>query len=150
MQSTAKNPEEYLNSLPEERQQVVGKLREILLENLPEGFEEGMGYGMLSYHVPLSMYLSGYHIDSQPLPFINLASQKNYVALYHMGIYSNTELLEWFKQEYPKYSTHKLDMGKSCIRFKKTEDIPYELIAELATKMTPEEWITIYENQIKR
>lgn len=151
MHSSAEDPEKYLNSLPEERRTAVKKLREVLLKNLPEGFEEGMGYGMLSYHVPHSLYPAGYHVDpSHPLPFINLASQKNYVALYHMGLYSKPELLEWFTNEYPKHSKRKLDMGKSCIRFKKMEDIPYDLIAELATKMTPQEWISIYENVRKK
>lgn len=151
MHSSAEDPEKYLNSLPEERRTAVKKLREVLLKNLPEGFEEGMGYGMLSYHVPHSLYPAGYHVDpSLPLPFINLASQKNYVALYHMGLYSKPELLEWFTNEYPKHSKRKLDMGKSCIRFKKMEDIPYELIAELATKLTPEEWISIYESVRKK
>lgn len=151
MHSSAEDPEKYLNSLPEERRTAVKKLREVLLKNLPEGSEEGMGYGMLSYHVPHSLYPAGYHVDpSLPLPFINLASQKNYVALYHMGLYSKPELLEWFTNEYPKHSKRKLDMGKSCIRFKKMEDIPYDLIAELATKMTPQEWISIYENVRKK
>ena len=151
MQSAAEDPKEYLNSLPEERKEVVEKLREVLVQNLPEGFEEGMGYGMLSYHVPHSLYPPGYHVDpSVPLPFINLASQKNYVALYHMGLYSKPELLEWFTNEYPKHSKRKLDMGKSCIRFKKMDDIPYDLIAELATKMTPEEWISTYENVLEK
>ncbi len=151
MQSSAENPEAYINSLPQERKEAVEKLRKVLLENLPEGFEEGMGYGMISYHVPLSNYPQGYHVNSElPLPFINLASQKNYVALYHMGLYSSPELLEWFTREYPNYSKRKLDMGKSCIRFKKMEDIPYELIGQLAAKMTPEEWISLYERSVKR
>lgn len=151
MQSSEKDPEKYLDSLPEERKTAVSKLREVLLHNLPEGFEEGMGYGMLSYHIPHSLYPAGYHVDpSQPLPFINLASQKNYVALYHMGLYAKPELLEWFTTEYPKYSNRKLDMGKSCIRFKKMEEIPYELIGKLATKMSPQEWISTYENVLKK
>lgn len=151
MQSSADNRQDYINSLPKDRKEAVEKLREVLMNNLPEGFEEGMGYGMLSFHVPHSLYQPGYHVDpSLPLPFINLASQKNYLALYHMGLYSKPELLEWFTTEFPKYSKRKLDMGKSCIRFKKMEDIPYELIAQLATKMTPQEWITIYEGVRKK
>jgi uncharacterized protein YdhG (YjbR/CyaY superfamily) len=151
MGSSAENPEAYVNSLPQERREVMEKLRRILLENLPEGFEEGMGYGMLSYHVPLSIYPQGYHVNpEQPLPFINLASQNNYVALYHMGLYSSPELLDWFTREYPKHSKRKLDMGKSCIRFKKMEDIPYPLIKDLASKMTPQDWISIYERSVKR
>jgi hypothetical protein len=151
MRSSAENPEAYLNSLPQERKKVMEKLRKVLLENLPEGFEEDMGYGMLSYHVPLSIYPQGYHVNpEQPLPFINLASQKNYVALYHMGLYSSPELLNWFTREYPNHSKGKLDMGKSCIRFKKIEEIPYRLIGDLASKMTPQEWISIYEKSVKR
>ncbi len=145
------SPEIYISSLPEDRRLVVRKLRNSILNNIPEGFEEGMGYGMISFHVPLSIYPEGYHVKpGQPLPFINLASQKNHVALYHMGLYSKPELLEWFTREYPKYSRRKLDMGKSCIRFKKVDDIPYDLIAELATKMSPQEWISTYENSVKR
>ena len=151
MQSSADNQQDYIDSLPQERKEAVEKLREVLLKNLPEGFEEGMGYGMLSYHVPHSLFPPGYHVDpSLPLPFINLASQKDYLALYHMGLYSKPELLEWFTTEFSKYSKKKLDMGKSCIRFKKLDHIPFELIAELATKMTPQEWITIYESVRKK
>ena len=151
MQSAARNAEEYLNELPEERREAVRKLRMTLLENLPEGFEEGMSYGMLSYYVPHSSYPPGYHVDpKQPLPFINLASQKGYIALYHMGLYSDKDILSWFETEYPKHSKRKLDMGKSCIRFKKIDDIPYDLIGELASKRTPEEWITQYEQQIRK
>lgn len=151
MQSSAEKPEAYINSLPQERREAIEKLRKVLLENLPEGFEEGMGYGMLSYHVPLSIYPKGYHVKPElPLPFINLASQKNYVALYHMGLYSSAELLNWFTREYPNHSKRKLDMGKSCIRFKKMEDIPYGLIGQLAAKMTPQDWISAYERSVKR
>lgn len=151
MQSKATNPEEYLEELPEERRAAVEKLRKILLENLPAGFEEGISYGMLSYHVPHSVYPPGYHVDpKQPLPFINLASQKGNISLYHMSLYSDKKLLDWFEKEYPKHSKRKLDMGKSCIRFKKMDDIPYELIGELASKVTPEEWIAQYEQKIRK
>ena len=151
MQSTAKDPEEYLQSLSPDRRKAVSRLREVIKNNLPAGFEEGMGYGMLSFHVPHSMFPSGYHSDpTLPLPFINLASQKNYIALYHMGLYANNELLDWFVSEFPQYSKRKLDMGKSCIRFKNPDDIPYDLIGELASKMTAEEWIKLYESKIKR
>ncbi|KAA9345783.1 DUF1801 domain-containing protein [Adhaeribacter soli] len=146
MQSTAPNALEYLETLPADRKEAMRKLRSILLENLPDGFTESMGYGMLGYGVPHSIYPAGYHCNPKdPLPFIGVASQKNFIAIYHMGIYSSPELLEWFTSEYPKHVKTKLDMGKSCIRFKKVEQIPYELIAELATKMTVEEWIGIYE-----
>jgi len=147
MQSKAITPQEYLNELPSDRKAAVEKLRNTILENLPEGFQEIIGYGMLGYVVPHSIYPKGYHCDPKlPLPFLNLASQKNFVALYHMGIYANKTLLDWFVSEFPKHSKAKLDMGKSCIRFKKMDDIPYDLIAELTRKITVQDWISCYEN----
>ena len=151
MQIKAANPAEYIDQLPEERQPVIEKLRQIILENLPDGFEEQMSYGMIGFVVPHSIYPAGYHCDPKlPLPFINIASQKNYVAVYHMGIYANPKLMDWFVKEYPKHCKRKLDMGKSCIRFKKMEEVPYDLIGELASKMTAQEWIDIYEKNVKR
>lgn len=151
MQSEVRTPEEYLETLTENRKEAVSLLRNTILENLPEGFEETMSYGMLGYIVPHSLYPKGYHADpKQPLPFMSLASQKNYIALYHMGIYSDKQLLKWFTDAYPKHSKSKLDMGKSCIRFKKMDQIPYELIGELSKKITPEEWINTYEHQISK
>ena len=151
MQSNAATPDEYIAGLPEDRKEAVRRLRQILRDNLPEGFEETMGYGMLAYVVPKSTYPAGYHVNPElPLPFVNVASQKNHIALYHSGVYANPELYEWFVSEYPKHSTRKLDMGKSCIRFKKADAIPYDLITELATKMTVEDWISLYEKNIKR
>lgn len=151
MQSTAKTPEEYLASLPEDRKEAMEKLRKVILDNLPKGFEEGMAYGMLGYVVPLSSYPAGYHCTpNTPLPFLSIASQKNFIGFYHMGMYSDKELYNWFTEEFPKHSKYKLDMGKSCVRFKKIEAIPYDLIAELVSKITPEKWIEIYESQIKR
>jgi uncharacterized protein YdhG (YjbR/CyaY superfamily) len=150
MKSAAATPKEYINMLPEERKEAFTKLRKIILENLPKGFSEIMSYGMIGYTVPHSLYPAGYHCDpKQQLPFMCIASQKNFIALYHMGVYGNKKLLEWFEKEYPKYSKSKLDMGKGCIRFKKMDQIPYKLIGELSAKITPEEWITIYEKQIK-
>ena len=147
----AKTPDEYLEKLPEERKEVVSKLRETVKNNLPRGFEECINYKMLGYVVPHSIYPNGYHCDPKlPLPFINIASQKNFVALYHMGIYANPELLDWFVVEYPKHVSTKLDMGKSCIRFKNINTIPYELIAVLCQKMTPQEWIALYEKNTKK
>ena len=147
MPSTVK---EYINSLPEERKLVIEHLLRRLRDSLPNGFEEVISYGIPGYVVPHSIYSDGYHCDpSLPLPFIGLASQKNFVALYHMGIYANPELLKWFMGEYPKHCKSKLDMGKSCIRFKKLEQIPYDLIAELAGKMTVQDWITIYEKKLQ-
>jgi len=147
MQSDCKTPQEYVDSLPGERKLAVEKLRKIIILNLPEGFQEEMSYGMLGYVVPHSIYPKGYHCKPNlPLPFMNIASQKNFIALYHMGIYANPELLNWFVAEYSKIIKAKIDMGKSCIRFKKMEDIPYELIGKLVSKMTVLEWISIYEN----
>lgn len=151
MKYEASTVEEYISQLPEERQEVLQKLRNIIKENLPEGFEEGINYKMIGYYVPHSKYPDGYHCDPKlPLPFMNLASQKNSVNLYHSGIYANKDLHDWFVAEYPKYSKRKLDMGKSCIRFKKLDDIPYELIAELCTKMSVDEWVSTYESAVKK
>lgn len=143
--------QEYIQALPEERQVVIKKLQSLFKKNLPKGFEEQMSYGMIGYVVPHKIYPDGYHCDPKlPLPFLAVASQKNFVALYHMGIYAVPSLYDWFVSEYPKHCKSKLDMGKSCIRFKKLEDIPYELIAELVTKMTVQDWITCYEKNYKK
>jgi len=151
MTSEAKTPEAYISELPDERKEVIIKLRNSILRNLPDGFEEVMNYGMLGYVVPHAIYPKGYHCNTKlPLPFINLASQKNFVALYHSGIYADKSLLDWFVGEYPKYVKTKLDMGKSCIRFKNMRTIPYELIGELCTKMTVTAWISIYEKVLDR
>lgn len=151
MTSTTDSPQEYMNTLPDDRKQVMTELRTTILKNLPKGFTEVMSSGMLGYVVPHSLYPDGYHCDpAQPLPFMYLASQKNYVALYHMGIYGDEKLLNWFTQEYAKQSKAKLDMGKSCIRFRKLDQIPYQLIGELTSKITPEKWIMIYEKQKKK
>jgi len=150
MQYKASTPDEYISQLPEERQAPMNKLRKIIQDNLPAGFEECINYGMIGYVVPHSLYPSGYHCSPElPLPFMNIASQKNFVGVYHMGIYADTKMMDWFTSEYPKHCKRKLDMGKSCVRFKKMDDIPYDLIGELATKLTPQEWIAIYESNIK-
>lgn len=142
---------EYLSKLPTDRVKYIQELRKTILKNLPKGFEETIGYGMLAYVVPQSLYPEGYHCDPKlPLPFINIASQKNFIALYHMGLYADTALLEWFTGEYPKHVKAKLDMGKSCIRFKKPDQIPFELIGQLAKKMTPQQWIALYERNLKK
>lgn len=146
MQSDAKTPDEYQLSLPEERKEAIQELRKILKENLPKGFEEIIDYGMLGYVVPHTLYPHGYHCNpKKALPFIAIASQKNFIALYHMGIYADPQLYSWFITEYPKHAKGKLDMGKSCIRFKKTDDIPFDLIKSLATKMNVNQWIDLYE-----
>jgi uncharacterized protein YdhG (YjbR/CyaY superfamily) len=151
MQYEATTPDDYINQIPDDRKGPVSKLRKTVLDNLPNGFEEGINYKMLGYYVPLSAYPDGYHCNPKlPVPFMNVASQKNFVALYHMGIYAKKELLDWFVSEYPKHCEHQLDMGKSCIRFKKVDAIPYELIGELVRKMSMEEWLEIYEANIKK
>ena len=150
MQSKAATPEEYVESLPEDRREAINKLRKVIRKNLPKGFAEEMSYGMIGYVVPHKLYPNGYHCDPKlPLPFLNIASQKNFIAVYHMGIYMNPKLLEWFTNEYPKHSKKKLDMGKSCLRFKKPDEIPYDLIGELASKVTVAEWVSLYEKALK-
>jgi len=151
MQYEATSPEDYIDQVPEERQDTLKKLRKVIKDNLPKGFEEGMIYKMIGYYVPHSVYPDGYHCDPKtPLPFMSFASQKNSVNLYHSGIYANPELHEWFVNEYPKHCKRKLDMGKSCIRFKKMDEIPFELIGELTKKMTCDAWINIYETVLKK
>ncbi len=151
MQSKATTPEEYITAMPEERQAAFKKLRATIKKKLPKGFKEEMSYGMIGYVIPHSKYPAGYHCNPKlPLPFMNIASQKNFIAVYHMGVYADPKLLKWFTDAHTKASAKKLDMGKSCIRYKKPEDIPFELIGELASKITPDEWIAIYEKNIKR
>ena len=150
MQTIAKTVNEYLNELPEERKTTFLKLRESILKTIPKGFEEQMSYGMLGYVVPHSIYPNGYHCTPKlPLPFISIGSQKNFIVMHHLGLYANPKLLEWFTAEYPKHSKLKLDMGKGCIRFKKMDQIPFDLIGELAGKISVNEWIECYETQIK-
>jgi Domain of unknown function (DU1801) len=151
MTSKATSPEQYIKELPADRKEPISKLRETVLKNLPKGFKEVMSYGMLGYVVPHEIYPAGYHCNPKlPLPFVNIASQKNFIAIYHMGIYANPVLLKWFTAEYPKHSPAKLDMGKGCLRFKKPEQIPYKFIGELIKKMPVKDWIKIYEENIKR
>lgn len=150
MQSKATSPEAYIEEIPEERKAAFKKLRSVIKKNLPKGFQEVMGYGMIGYVVPHSKYPAGYHCDPKsPLPFMNIASQKNFIAVYNMGIYSNPAILKWFTEAHTKASPKKLDMGKSCIRYKKPEDIPFDLIGELASRITPDEWIATYEKIYK-
>jgi len=150
MQYTADNALDYIAQLPEDRIAPMKKLRDTILDNLPEGFEESIAYGMIGYVVPLSAYPAGYHCDPKlPLGFMNIASQKNFIALYHLGMYGSDTLLNWFVEEYPKHCKSKLDMGKSCIRFKKMDQIPFELIAELCKKLSMEKYIELYETVLK-
>ena len=151
MNSKATTVNQYLDELVPERKIAISELRKVILENLPAGFKEEISYGMIGYVVPHSLYPAGYHCNPKlPLPFMNIASQKNFIALYHMGIYANDELMKWFTEELATHSPAKSDMGKSCLRFKKPESIPYELIGELAAKMTVQDWIQLYEKKFKK
>ena len=151
MKLEASNVEEYLKAVPEERQPYFNKLRQTISDNIPKGFEETFQYGMIGFVVPHSSYPAGYHAKPiEPLPFVHIASQKNFIAFYHSGIYSNDELKDWFVTEYPNHCSRKLEMGKSCIRFKKIEEIPYDLIGILMQKISMDEWIKMYESKIKK
>lgn len=151
MTSKASSPEQYVKELPPERKEPVNLLREAIIKNLPKGFAEQMSYGMIGYVVPHSIYPNGYHCDPKlPLPFVSIASQKNYIAFYHMGMYAMPELLKWFQEEYPRYTTARLDMGKSCIRFKNPEHIPFKLISELMKKVSVKDWVATYEKAFTR
>jgi uncharacterized protein YdhG (YjbR/CyaY superfamily) len=147
MTSKATTPDQYVAELPADRKEAMTELRKVISKNMPKGFREEMNYGMLGYVVPHTLYPAGYHCDPKlPLPFMCVASQKNFIAVYHMGIYAKPDLLKWFQDEFPKHSNKKLDMGKSCIRFKKPGDIPFKLFGELAKKMTVKDWISTYES----
>jgi len=151
MKATGKTVLEILTSLPEDRTLPFNKLHDVIVENLPKGFEPAISYGGLGYVVPHTIYPDGYHCKpSEPLPFAGIASQKHSINFYHMGIYADPKLLDWFVSEYPNHSKQKLDMGKSCVRFKKLDDIPYDLIGELMKKMSVEKWVHIYESNIKK
>lgn len=151
MQSKAATIDAYMEQLPDDRKETMKKLHTTVLSSLPKGFEPQINYGMIGYVVPHSVYPAGYHCDPKlPLPFINIASQKNGISFYHMGIYADADLLNWFQTEYPKHCKTKLDMGKSCIRFKKPENIPFDLLAELVRKMSVKDWIKTYETGLKR
>lgn len=150
MQSKAATVAQYIDELPEERKKAMTLLRREINKNMPKGFKEGMGYGMMGWSIPHSVYPPGYHCNPKdPLPFMGLASQKNFIAVYHMGVYADPKLLKWFLEAHAKASPKKLDMGKSCIRYKKAEDIPYKLIGELASKITAQQWIDMYEANYK-
>jgi hypothetical protein len=151
MQSSAATPEEYFADLPADRKHAMSELRNVIKKNLPKGFAETMGCGMVNYVVPHAKYPAGYHCDPKsPLPFLAIASQKNFIAVYHMGVYADPKLLKWLTVEYPKHVKGKPDMGKSCLRFKKPGEIPLKLIGELVSKMTPDDWIKIYEKVLKK
>jgi uncharacterized protein YdhG (YjbR/CyaY superfamily) len=151
MQHPGNTPQEYIDGLPDDRKKAMTKLRKVINKNIAKGFTEEINYNMPGWVVSHKTYPAGYHCDPKlPLPFLNIASQKNFVAVYHMGVYANKKLLDWFVKEYPKYSDQKLDMGKSCIRFKKMDQIPYDLIGELVSKMSADNWIALYEKNVKK
>ena len=142
---------DYINLLESDRKKTITQLINVIEQNIPKGFEKVMNYGMPSFVIPHSIYPKGYHVTPDlPLPFIGIASQKNHIGFYHMGLYADSKLLDWFISEYPKYCKLKLDMGKSCIRFKNISEIPYELIGILSSKITVKDWIDIYEENIKK
>ena len=150
MKIEANTVQEYLDNIQEERKPAINRLRDIIKDNIPEGFVECISFGMIGYVVPHTIYPDGYHCNTKlPLPFLNIANQKNFVAIYHMGIYANPDLMAWFIKEYPKHCKYKIDIGKSCIRFKKIDHIPYGLIEELVKKMTTNDWISMYEENVK-
>lgn len=151
MQRNVHSVEEYISLVPEDQKDAILRLREVINQNIPSGFSEQISYGMIGWVVPHSLYPAGYHCNPQlPLPFLNIAAQKNFIAVYHMGIYASPGLMEWFVSEYPKFSKQKLDMGKSCMRYKKPDMIPFELIGELAQKISVNEWINLYESNFVR
>ena len=148
MQSDARTPQEYMEQLPPDRREIMEKLRAAVLENLPDGLEEIMLYGMICYVVPRSLYPKGYHVDPQlPVTMLGIASQKNHIALYHMGIYTFPKVHEWFMAAYEKAAGKKPDVGKSCIRFRPTANIHYGLLGELCGKVTVEDYLRVYEQE---
>lgn len=150
MQYDVESVEDYIQQLPEDRKEPIERLRKVILDNLPEGFEETILYGMIGYVVPHSIYPEGYHVDPKlPLSFIGLASQKNNISLYHSGVYMFPEVLEWFEEQYPTYVKTNLDMGKSCIRFKNMQTIPYQLIGQLCEKITVAQYVSKYEENLQ-
>ena len=151
MKQASRTPDEYIASLPDDRREIISAIRDAINANIPSGFREGIAYGMIGWAVPHSIYPKGYHVDpSKPLGMMSLASQKSHIAIYHMGLYPGTKLNEWFLAEWPKHSDKKLDLGKSCLRLKKPENIPLKLIGDLAAKLTPQQWVQVYEGMLGR
>lgn len=151
MTSKAATPDAYIKDLPAEKREAIDSLRAVIKKNLPKGFEETMSYGMIGYVVPHKLYPGGYHCDPKlPLPFMSIAAQKNFYAFYHMGLYADATLMKWFLSEWKKQTPAKPDMGKSCVRFKKAEDIPLKLIGQLVKKVSTKDWIATYEKAFKK
>ena len=144
------NVSDYLAALSPDRKAPMERLVAVIRDNLPGGFDEVINYGMPSWVVPHSTYAAGYHVNpTLPLPFLGLASQKSHIGLYHMGIYASPDLMEWFVQAYPQHCKTKLNMRKSCVRFKSVRNIPYDLVGDLCSRMSPQQWIALYEAQVK-
>jgi hypothetical protein len=149
MQSKAANVEQYLAELSEDRREALQAIRQAILANLPPGYEEGMQYGMIGYFVPHSVYPPGYHCDpKQPLPFAALASQKNYISVYLMCVYGHREHERWFREAWAK-TGKKLDMGKSCVRFKRIDDVPLQVIGQAIRRVPAKKFIEYYESAVK-
>ena len=149
MQSKATTVEQYLASLPEDRRAAISAMRNAILKNLDKDYEEGMQYGMIGYYVPHKVFPAGYHCDpKQPLPFASLASQKNHMAIYLMGIYGQPREEKWFRDAWAK-TGKKLDMGKSCVRFKKLEDVALDVIGEAIRRAPAKAYIQHYESVIR-
>ena len=144
MQSNAKTVDEYLAALPEDRCKAISAIRDVILENLPEGYEEGMQYGMIGYFVPHSLFPQGYHCDpKQPLNYVALASQKNHMAIYLMGCYGDESTKDWFVKAWTG-ACKKLDMGASCVRFKKLDDVPLSVVGEAVAKIPVRAYLDRY------
>ncbi len=149
MQSKAPTVEQYLAELPPERRAAVSAIREVVLRNLPEGYAEGMAYGMIGYVVPHEVYPAGYHVNpKQPVPFASLASQKNHIALYLMCAYGDADYERWLREAWAK-AGKKLDMGKSCIRFKRLEDVPLEVVGEAIRRVPVKKFLEFYESTVR-
>jgi hypothetical protein len=147
----AHNVKDYLDHLPLERAKIIQTLIAVFEDNLPPGFELEIRYNMPTFVVPKTLYPKGYHVDkTQPLPFISIASQKHHIAIYHSGLYMDQTLLEWFKKTYESKYNRRLDMGKSCLRFKKETEIPYDMLTELASRISPKDFIQMYEDVVKK
>ena len=151
MHSDAKTPQEYIDQLPSDRQEIMKRLRAAVLEHLPEGLEEIMLYGIICYVIPHSLYPKGYHVDPKlPLMMLAIASQKNHIALYYVGVYTFPPVHAWFLEAYAQVMGKKPDIGKSCIRFRPTANIPYELLGELCGKVSVSEYIRAYEQILEK
>src|SRR5258708_21802298 len=149
MQSKATTVDQYLAELPDDRREALAAVRRVILKNLDKDYEEGMQYGMIGYYVPHHVYPAGYHCDPrQPLAFATLGSQKNYMSLYLMCVYGSAEHSKWFREAWAK-TGKKLDMGKSCVRFKKLEDLALDVIGEAIRRVPAKKYIEHFEAAFK-